>query len=168
MTDKFMEYMMEVENAPLKSTGDKKYVVHRSPEGGLDTVGYGHKLNVLEKTNNQVYGYTIDEIDEPISRIILARDLQRFESSLSKLVPSWTKLPKRSQEMLIDFQFNLGNVIDKFPKFYAAVLRNDIPVQKKEYKRYYTDEEGETRPLKDRNEKFYRRYLSPLAVQAWS
>jgi GH24 family phage-related lysozyme (muramidase) len=167
LTIDFLNYLRRVENAKLFETGEKEYVVHESPEGGLDTVGYGHKLNVLEKQTGQVYGYLIDDIDEETASLILVKDIFRFQDQLNQKERSWKNLTRWQQEMLTDFEFNLGNAEQKFPKFYKAVLRKDIDVMRQEYKRYYTDSESEVHEVRDRNEQFYARYLSPEAVQSW-
>lgn len=166
-TEQFFKYMQMVENDKLYATKDQKYVVHRSPEGGLDTVGYGHKLNVLEKGINTIYGWDIDSLTADHCDYILALDLDTFARNLSQKVPVWDKRDLRTKEMLVEFEFNLGNVEQAFPKFYRAVLEKDIETQRKEYKRYYRDSLGHNHELRRRNRLFYARYLSPVAVSAW-
>lgn len=167
ITDSFFDFICSVENAPLKNTKDPKYIVHDSPEGGLKTIGYGHKLNVMEKTLRAVYGMDIDLLSEDQCQHILAVDLSDVQRSLSQTVPAWEKRSLRQQEMLTDFQFNLGSVAGVFPKFYAAVLSRDLDTQRAEYERKYRDSERRWHPLKERNKLFYARYLSPTAVKGW-
>jgi len=167
MSDTFFGYLKGVENSRLATTKDPKYVVHDSPEGGLETIGYGHKLNVLEKSLGRVYRWDIGEIDEEIASAILALDIEKVSAQLSQTVPAWDKRSQRQQEILTDYQFNLGNVAHVFPKFYGAVLRRDIDVQREEYKRYYRDNEGHWRELRERNKLFHSRYLSEIALKGW-
>jgi len=165
-TERFFRYMQRVENDKL-AAGDESTLVHTSPEGGLDTVGYGHKLNVLEKSINTVYGFDLDTLTREQCDYILSMDIEQVASNLAGRVPAWKKRSQRQQEMLVDMQFNVGNVERTFPKFYQAVLKNDIEGQRKEYKRFYTDKMGIKRELKRRNRFFYSRYLSPEALREW-
>ena len=166
-TESFLKYMRMVENDKLAATRDPKYIVHNSPEGGLETVGYGHKLNVLEKQTGQVYGWHIDELTVEQCDYILALDIDQRANALSQTVPSWKKRTLRDQELLVSYQFNLGSVEAAFPKFYASVLSGDIEGQRKEYKRFYRDEKGRWQELRRMNRLCYARYLSPMAIKSW-
>lgn len=151
---KFLEYMKIVENAALMNGGE---LLHESPEGGLKTWGYGHKL----RKGEDMTGKDPDEV--------LVQDLQRHWEGLVRKDPSVAKLPKRSQEMLLDMEFNLGDVREIFPTFYQGVKDKDIDVQRREYKRYFTDPKtGKPKEVRDRNQRFYDRYLSPQALKRWS
>lgn len=165
-TEQFFKYMQLVENAELLG-GDLKQIIHNSPEGGLDTVGYGHKLNVLEKTTNTVYGMNLTNLTREQCDYILALDIDSFANALSQKVPDWKARSQRTQEMLVDYEFNLGSVERYFPKFYRGVLEKDIDTQRKEYKRYYHDSLGHRKELTRRNRHFYSRYLSPIALRGW-
>jgi len=166
-TEQFIKYMKMCENAGLYA-GDEGKIVHESPEGGLETVGYGHKLNVLEKQTQQIYGWNIAELTREQCDYILALDIESRANSLAQIVPAWDKRSQREKEMLVEFQFNLGNVEKKFPKFYNAVLARDLSTQRAEYKRHYKDPKGNKKELTRRNRLFYARYLSPLAIKGWS
>ena len=140
---------------------------HPSPEGGTDTIGYGHKLSPEEQATGRVHGFPIHEMDEENARKLLRKDVARVKYRLSKKVPGWKDLDRRSKEMLMDFEFNLGDV-RKFPKFYLAVLEGDIGTQRKEYIRKYRDPKtGNLREIKGRNDAFYKRYLSDEALKKW-
>ncbi len=133
MNPDFVEFMKEVENDELRTTGSP--VRHPSPEGGNDTVGYGHKLNVLEDQTGQVYGMDIGSLTEPECELILIRDLHhRCNNLRQRLSPAvWDNLSDTQQEILIEFEFNVGHVEKKFPKFYAALLKSDIQGMRDEY-----------------------------------
>lgn len=166
-TPSFLTFLKAVENSQLLKTGDPQYIQHDSPEGGLNTIGYGHKLDVIEQQTGMIQGYLIEELTEPQCVCILHADLSRCESQLEQFVTSWPTRSQRTREMLLGFQFNLGNVMRIFPKFFAAALAGDIETQRKEYKRYYTAPDGHIRPLKQRNRLFYSRYLSPAVIEGW-
>ena len=165
-TEQFIRYMKVAENAQLLG-GDLDYLVHRSPEGGLDTCGYGHKLNVLEKSVGQVYGFDLDNLTPEACDYILALDINNCARDLAGSIPVWKGRTLRQQEMLVEFQYNLGSVQRKFPKFTQSVLIKDLNGQRAEYKRHYTAEKGRVVELKRRNRLFYTRYLSPTALKAW-
>ena len=57
----FLNYMKKVENSSIINKTPKSFR-HSSPEGGLDTVGFGHKLTVEEQKTNTIYGYNIDNL----------------------------------------------------------------------------------------------------------
>lgn len=152
MTDDFVEWVMYRENAPLAATGLEQYIRHSSPEGGTDTVGYGHKLSVLEEATGFIGCTAIDDLTIEDCHRILVADLENAAGQIE-----WD-LDQRRMEMLTDFVFNLGS-LDSFPKFTQAVLDDDISTQREEYKRYYRSG-GRFYPLAERNAAFYARYLS--------
>lgn len=143
----FVSYMQKVENRKLME-GDGEEFRHDSQEGGLDTIGFGHKLTPKENKTNVVYGYNLSEINEStppekvleIANDILQKDLAKAEQILIKTHgDKFTKLDRRRKQMLIDFQFNVKNFKNKdvFPKFKAAIFAGDEKTMKKEYKRAF-------------------------------
>jgi GH24 family phage-related lysozyme (muramidase) len=67
-------------------------------------------------------------------------------------------LNQKQKEMFLDFTFNLGS-LKSFPKFTEAVLKGDMATARKEYKRYFENDKGEVKEVKDRNEQFFKTYL---------
>ena len=131
-------------------------------DGNKQAIGYGHNLSPEEIKTQTVYGYDISgPITQEVASDILRKDLAEKKNTLTsrfnnKYDISFDSLPQKSQEMLIDFEFNLGNVVEKFPKFTQAIIDGDMEKAKKEYKRYY----GEKKiPLRKRNRDFYNTYL---------
>jgi len=153
LTDDFIEWIMFRENAPLATTEHESYILHTSPEGGTDTVGYGHKLSSLEEATGMIGGTAIDDLTEEDCRRILVGDLENAMSHVDY------DLDQRRLEMLTDFVFNLGS-LDSFPKFTEAVIDDDLAIQREEYKRYYTTPDGKVYPIAERNAAFYARYLA--------
>lgn len=132
-------------------------------DGNKNAVGYGHNLTPEEAKTNTVYGHDVSKpITEEVAEDILAKDLASKRKSLNSAIKkkykgkSLNDLPLKSQEMLIDFQFNLGDAIGKFPKFTEAVVNGDMKTAKKEYKRYFGNKKI---PLTRRNKAFYNTYL---------
>jgi len=149
----FLNYMKNAENDVLYKTGEK--LRHRSAEGGLDTVGYGHKLTETEIAANKVYEYNLDTLTKEQADDILLRDLEKKNQLLiNKLGKAYTNLDPKRKQMLLDIEFNVGDAPGVFPNFTKGVLQNKIDVMKKEYERKFTDSKGETQPLTRRNELF--------------
>ena len=131
-------------------------------DGNREAIGYGHNLSPEEIETQTVYGYDISgPITQEVASDILRKDLAAKKNTLTsrfnnKYDISFDSLPQKSQEMLLDFEFNLGNVVEKFPKFTQAVIDGDMEKAKKEYKRYYG---AKKIPLRKRNRDFYSTYL---------
>ena len=160
--ESFSTYIKTVENDKLIS-GNVKAFRHKSPEGGLDTVGFGHKLTTEEQKTNTVYGHDLSKITKEnvleISNDILKKDLQKTEQILIKTYGNkFINLDNRRKQMLIDMQFNVRNFKNKdvFPKFKKALFAGDEEGMKKEYKRFFKSN-GKTKSLA-RNE-FFKKYF---------
>lgn len=153
MTDDFIEWIMFRENAPLATTEHESYIVHNSPEGGTDTVGYGHKLSYSEEAAGRIGSIALLDLTEEDCRRVLVSDLENAWSHVDY------DLDQRRMEMLTDFVFNLGS-LDSFPKFTEAVIDDDLATQREEYERFYTTPDGKVYPLVERNSSFYARYLA--------
>ena len=160
--ESFEIYIKDVENKKLKS-GNIKNFRHKSPEGGLDTIAFGHKLTPEEQKTNTVYGYDLSKITKDnvleISNDILRKDLQKTEKILINTHgDKFINLDKRRKQMLIDFQFNVRNFKNKdvFPFFKKALFAGDEEGMKKEYKRFFKSN-GKNRSLA-RNE-FFKKYF---------
>jgi GH24 family phage-related lysozyme (muramidase) len=154
----FLKFVMNVENAELKGRDPKTKIwhPHSSPEGGSETVGYGHKLkngpNVQKHTNLS------DKDVVKLLRDDLVEANKKVHQYVEKVYGAKILLNQKQEEMLTEFAFNLGG-LDKFPKFVDGVLRNDMNIMKKEFKRNYKTPAGERKTLDRRNQLFYDRFL---------
>ena len=159
--------MKTVENDKLLD-GNISSFRHKSKEGGLDTIGFGHKLTKEENKTNTVYGYDLSEIKAStskervleISNDILRQDLEKAEKILTKNYGNkFINLDLRRKQMLIDMQFNVidFNKPNVFPLFKKALFSGNEKVMRKEYKRVFTDKNGKVKPLV-RN-KFFKKYF---------
>ena len=115
--ESFSTYMKTVENDKLLD-GSFKNFRHKSKEGGLDTIAFGHKLTKKEDKNNKVYQYDLSEINSStsperileISNDILRQDLEKTEKILITTHGNkFINLDSRRKQMLIDMQFNVRN-----------------------------------------------------------
>ena len=161
-SDQFMDYLKYVENGSKVGWDEDQqlWFPHASPEGGNDTIAYGHKLRDAE-VDQANKGLTDDEVEE-----LLIEDLEYATDGAKAILSThfnedFNSLSENSQEMLIDFAYNLGSYgLKSFPKFVGAICNNDTETMCAEYKRYYTDGFGAKKELKQRNEEFYKLFLA--------
>ena len=169
----FEGYIKSVENAPLLK-GEFKNFRHKSKEGGLDTIAFGHKLTKKENKNNKVYQYDLSEINSStspekileISNDILRQDLEKTEKILITTHGNkFINLDSRRKQMLIDMQFNVTdfNKPNVFPNFKKALFAGDEDGMKKEYIRgFYPSEKDRKNKTNfqtlSRNE-FFKKYF---------
>jgi len=165
-----LDFLKEQENAPL-AAGDESALVHPSPEGGLDTVGFGHKLTPEEVKKGEIYGIAIDSLTLEDAEHILKVDVAKHQQTLDKRLKEkygigLKSLSPRKRAMLTDYEFNLGNAIGVFPSFVDAVITDNEPEQASEMVRTFKDRQGNRKPLA-RNKAFYNTFMSSEAKKAW-
>jgi len=157
----FIEYIKRVENGG-KSGFDfntSSWFPHTSPEGGNDTIGYGHKLRDNEH-------WMKEGVSDAYVEDLLFKDIVFAAESASEIVNEYPEsdfefIPQRSQEIFTDFVFNLGGGgFRKFPKLINATLSEDTETMRNEYKRYYRNGYGELKELEQRNSEFYKMFLT--------
>ena len=143
---KYKEALKRQENS-LKAgyrKAEDKWYPHKSPEGGKDTIAYGHKL-VGPDANKYYKGITTAQ-----ANALLESDILKHQTIAENMVDqkygkgTFDKLPQDSQMLLVDYAYNA--VLDEFPTFMGAVVRGDKDTMLKEYERY-----GGTGLLKERN-----------------
>lgn len=152
----FIQYMKQVENGGKVGLKNSKWYPHTSPEGGMPTIGYGHKIKSDSELARMKAGVRDSEIEK-----MLISDLENAKrqvySDIKKMFNVQIPLDQIQEEMLIDYAFNLGN-IRGYPKFVRAVLNKDWTTAKKEYLRTFKDSRGKKHEL-GRNKAFAKRYL---------
>lgn len=143
---KYKEALKRQENS-LKAgyrKAEDKWYPHKSPEGGKDTIAYGHKL-VGPDANKYYKGITTAQ-----ANALLESDILKHQTIAENMVDqkygkgTFDKLPQDSQMLLVDYAYNA--VLDEFPTFMGAVVRGDKDTMLKEYERY-----GGNGLLKERN-----------------
>lgn len=168
---KFIDFVKSVENS-IKAgwkNSVKMWYPHRSPEGGNDTIAYGHKLK-----DSEVLKYKHGLSNRDAMKLLIS-DLRKAEQiakhDLKWLVyhqpehyklksnsrKSYDELGPTEKQMAIEFAFNLGG-LKKFPTFFTALLNGDSEKMKQEYQRSYS-KDGQRYPVKERNEQFYNYFL---------
>lgn len=153
-SEDFINYMKIVENGIKKGFDSKTnlWYPHKSVEGGMPTIAYGHKI----KNNHELKTYKKGINDATASKL-LQHDLTIANKQVHDYIHKKYKvklpaLDPKQEQILTDFAYN--GVLEKFPKFVDAVLKNDEAKMKSEYKRYSGEKE-----LVDRNQKFYDTFL---------
>ena len=152
----FVDYIEQVENPNLKYG-----MIHKSAEGGNDTIAFGHKLTDKEIKNNKVYGYNLNELTAKNAKHILLLDLQKADEQLqADYGEKYNKLDKKRKQMLIDFQYNMGSErVKQFKNFKEGLFSNDIDKMKEEYERGFTNKEGKFKKLTNRNKEFFNYFF---------
>ncbi len=95
----------------LRRQEGERLKAYASIEGGLPTIGVGHKLTPSEDHSGKIViagqgvryapGLTPEE-----SQLLLAQDLECFEAAVNSLVK--VKLTQGQYDCLVDFAFNCG------------------------------------------------------------
>lgn len=147
----FVDYMKSVENLNRIGFKDGKWYPHVSVEGGLSTIGYGHKIKDKDEVKRFQKGLSDSAIERMfMSDLELAR--KKVYSDIKNMFGVQVPLDTRQEEILTDYVFSLGS-LKAFPKFARAVLNKDWATAAKEYKR-----SGAGKELA-RNKVFFNRYL---------
>ena len=154
----FIDYIRRVENGSKDGYNSGIWSPHTSPEGGNDTIGYGHKMR------NDEEWMKAGVPDEQIENLLLS-DIIKAAEDASEVINEYGSgdfegICQYCQEMFTDFVFNLGsNGLRRFPKFVNATLDHDTKTMKQEYKRYYRDGSGAVKELEHRNQEFANMFL---------
>lgn len=157
-SSRFIDYIKAVENSNKTGFKDNKWYPHHSPEGGLPTIAFGHKVD-----KNELKGFSNGITNSEAVRLLsndLALAKKKVYSDIKSMFGVQIPLEDYQEEMLTDYAFNLGT-LKKFPKFVRAVLNKDWNTAKKEYIRTYKDEHGKTH-VSGRNKIFFDTYLKNL------
>lgn len=156
LSKEFISYIKSVENGAKVGFKNGMWYPHNSPEGGLPTIAYGHKVSSTSELKTVING-----ISDADAERLLKHDLEtarkKVYDDIKSMFDVQIPLDQRQEEMLTDFTFNLGT-LKGFPKFVKAVLNKDWATVNKEYKRTFKDKDG-TRHELGRNKAFHDRFL---------
>jgi hypothetical protein len=134
---KYLKELKFLENGIKAGYVNGVWTPHRSVEGGLKTIAYGHKLQPGEDYSK---GLTEKEANK-----LLQKDYVEHKARAKKHVDarygegSFAKLPPQKQILLTDYEYNVG--LTEFPKFTRAVINNDTDSMLDQYKRFSGDNE---------------------------
>ena len=116
------------------SAQHQKWFPHKSLEGGLPTIGYGHKLKSTKELDRFNQGITDTEAEQ-----LLYADIKAAYTSLAqKMAKKKMQIPTNmyALAMLLDIEFNVRGGIDSYPLFLAALNSNNIQGMVDNYRRY--------------------------------
>ena len=147
----------------------KTWKPHKSPEGGNDTVAYGHKLTDEEQNN----GYVIiqnqkvlfDELNNDLAKKLYMQDWEKHTNTAREWFgQDWNKLNHGQQLIATELVFNMGNKVTKgkteYSQFKQKLLAND-PTFIDQINRTYTNTKGNKRSLIERTDpikNWYKEY----------
>jgi len=137
----FIEALKEVENAGKTGydTHTKTWMPHQSPEGGLPTLGYGHKLKQRDIDNGDLVitgaRYPIWGLPDDIVTTLLIEDVKKSyatamgEWNVLSVSPS-TLLDLKYRSVLAAIVFNAGTLRNSkgtlgWPKLFEAIKKQD-------------------------------------------
>lgn len=147
----FVNFVKSAENAGKVGFKNGKWYPHKSFEGGLPTIAWGHKIKNRQELRKVIRGISNQEAET-----LLRKDLETAKANVQKYVKGLgvnIPLSPKQMEMLTEFAFNLGG-LEKFPKFTKAVLNKDWVEAEKQSKRFSGGKE-----LTRRNKLFHDRYF---------
>ena len=136
---KFMQALKIEENGSKEGFKDGIWLQHTSPEGGLDTIGYGHKLRKGEDFSE---GLTEEQATE-----VLRSDMEAATKKASK-IEGFNSMEEKYQLVLTEIAFNRGSVSrTEWPSLIKAIEVKDDKAVEKQMMRTYTDADGQVIPL---------------------
>ena len=101
-----MDYIKRVENGGKTGYKDGLWFPHLSPEGGNDTIGYGHKL--LNEDSWMKGGVSDAAIEKILFEDIISASKGAGEVINEYASGDFENISQRSKEMFTDFVFNLA------------------------------------------------------------
>jgi hypothetical protein len=152
LSQSFINYIRSCENGIKKGWDSKSQKWFPYDDGSGLHIAYGHKINKGENFDSG--------ISEAQAQEILKKDLQEAYKKAKDYFKERgfdiTDFSDRQLEMTLDFTFN--GCLYSHTKMMNAIANSDLETQRKEYKRYAVLN-GNKVELRDRNTRFFNRYL---------
>lgn len=160
----FVTVLKEEENGREVGRVGSYWRPHTSPEGGLDTIGYGHKLvpsdtsiTILDRTFNLF----TDKVPHKYVEALLIQDIMSKEKLAAQQYTQhqpikgkmWEDLSPMQRAILTEINFNAGLVKDgkwAWPSLAKAIEANNLTDMMREINRTYTTPSGKVKPLTKR------------------
>ena len=159
----------------LKKAENEKYqndMLHKV--AGKWHIGYGHQLTEAEAKSPEWQQYKNKSFSEPEAAKLLMKDIldaeviaeDNFNNFMKKDYKGNTNvkfkdLDSSQKMMLVEMSFNMGNRMKKFKKFMTALVNKDYNEMELEYHRTFEDEDGNRKPLEERNKQFFGAFIGP-------
>jgi GH24 family phage-related lysozyme (muramidase) len=156
----FTQVIAEVENSVKSGWDGETWKPHSSPEGGNDTIAYGHKLtdSELSKGTILVGGEEVaisKGLTEAQAETLLEQDIDVAREGLKEEWTNFDLLPEKYQNVLVNIAFNVGvkgASPKKWPRLFRAMMAGDDETVRKEMVTTFTTPEGNRKPLRNRAE----------------
>lgn len=157
-TQRFNDAMKKVENEERAGYNPEAnvWIPHKSPEGGADTIAYGHKLTQKEIRSGEIvidgksYRYRDGEsmISDQVADKLYEQDLANARDSLVKSWPDFESLEPKYQRVLKNIAFNVGQTgnsvsPETWPELAKAINEKDDKKVREEMLTKYKKEDGE-------------------------
>eukprot|EP00347_Sterkiella_histriomuscorum_P005526 403356278 len=128
-------------------------------KGDTKTIGYGHVMQPGDP----------DKITNEQANSMLDADIKKHSDYARNAVGGdvFDNLSQNQKDMLSEYSYSLGPSFNtKFPKMTQGILDNDKDVMMKEYKRNFTNKEGNKVELKRRNDAFRDTFINQVPDKA--
>lgn len=161
----FREHIKFLENGIKKGLKqDGRWYQHPSPEGGLDTIAYGHKLKPGEDFSR---GLSQAEAEKLLSKDIIDHENEaRYRVDRKYGEGTFDRLDNLRKQMITELAFNLGGGgVDLFKSYVKGILTNNKALALKEHKRYYK-KDGKNIPLTQRNNYIVQHFINKMQENA--
>lgn len=139
---RYLADLRTLENSVKAGYKGSKWYPHKSYEGGMPTIGYGHKVTKGEDFSGG--------LSESEARALQKKDVLTAQSTAKSQIDkqfgkgTFDSLPQNSQMLAVDYAYNVG--LNKFPSFTKALVAGDKAGMLKEFQRF-----SGGNPLKERN-----------------
>lgn len=157
----YIEYFKQAEGSVKNSKGfhyvyddqdpsyPKKFIQNAGEAKGILTIGYGHTGKDVKP------GMTID--DATAIRLLKMDMLNSYKVAIAHIKKRFpnAQLSKHQIQMLMDYVFNVKGGLNEFPKFTAAVIKQDWDAAETEFERNFDS----GKPLVARNALFKSKFL---------
>jgi len=146
----------------------KRWMPHKSVEGGTQTLAYGHKFPSAD-AQKQWYKDNPRGITEQQAVQLLYNDISahalRAKAIVDKVYKpgTWMKLPVDVKLMFTELEYNPG--LSQFPTFMKAVISNNWTGKADSADKQYTRKTGK-KSLTRRNNAFYNLFLKKRVAAA--
>jgi len=143
------ESVKGLENGIMKGYDEKnkKWYPHKSPEGGFDTIGFGHKItSKAEQDKFQKYGISNEEVNQ-----LFNKDWQKAREGAAKQLKNhgWDNATEVQKDLATELHYNTGN-LKQYKKFNGEFKNGNTQGMMAENNRGFTDGNGKRQQLKTR------------------
>lgn len=174
----FLDILKEVENGRKQGFDGENWAPHESPEGGKDTIGYGHKiLTDIVKISGQEVNLKFDRLSDRDVEKLLIQDVALAEKRAAKqftdLSPMgdtrWRDLPLQYKTILTEIVYNVGTLQNNkgkwgWPSLTKGMKEDNHKTILSQLMRKFTNKAGKEVALTTRVNKLKRVYKDQLGV----